>query len=272
MCLLVFVHRREPHHALVVLANRDEFLERPSVNMAVLRPSSPRILGGQDLRAGGTWMAVNENGLVAGLTNRRISPDPRRRSRGELPMELARHRTARAAADWIRHHVTPGTYNPCWLLVGDGTDLFHADLSDDTAVRVESLPEGVHVLENRPLSAESPKAAAVSRAVEGARRPSGELDVRALFDILALHDVPADARLDPEGRWEGYRFLELAAPCVHLATYGTRTALVARIHQTGHPPELWYTDGPPCRTAPEEVSAWFNPHGARGAPHSRHGT
>ena len=35
----------------------------------MLRGGGPRILGGRDEVAGGTWLAVNEHGVVAGLTN-----------------------------------------------------------------------------------------------------------------------------------------------------------------------------------------------------------
>ena len=61
--------------------------------MTVLAESDPRILGGRDEKAGGTWLAVNEHGVVAGLTNRPApdGADPARRSRGEIPLALAAH-------------------------------------------------------------------------------------------------------------------------------------------------------------------------------------
>ena len=84
----------DPAAPLLVGANRDEHLDRPAVAMTVLRESDPRILGGRDELAGGTWLAVNAHGLVAGLTNRPLpgGPDKSKRSRGELPLVLAAHR------------------------------------------------------------------------------------------------------------------------------------------------------------------------------------
>ncbi len=70
MCLLAVVSRLHPDTPLVVAANRDEWLTRPAVPMTVLRAGEPRILGGRDQQAGGTWLAVNDAGLVAGLTNK----------------------------------------------------------------------------------------------------------------------------------------------------------------------------------------------------------
>ncbi len=70
MCLLVFAWQTEPEYPLVVAANRDERLDRPAQALCVLQEERPRILGGRDDLAGGTWLAVNEHGVVAGLTNR----------------------------------------------------------------------------------------------------------------------------------------------------------------------------------------------------------
>ena len=121
MCLLVFAWQTEADMALLVAANRDERMDRPARSLCVLHDRDPRILGGRDELAGGTWLAVNEHGVVAGLTNR-PSPggrDPTKRSRGELPLLLAGHRTADAGLDELLSVVQPGAYNPAWLLVGD---------------------------------------------------------------------------------------------------------------------------------------------------------
>jgi uncharacterized protein with NRDE domain len=46
-----------PGAPLMVAANRDEFYERPSLAMTVLREHRPRILGGWDDLAGGAlWV------------------------------------------------------------------------------------------------------------------------------------------------------------------------------------------------------------------------
>ena len=69
MCLLIAMFGVVPDAPLIVAANRDERFDRPAVPITVLRERRPRILGGRDELAGGTWLAVNEHGVVAGLTN-----------------------------------------------------------------------------------------------------------------------------------------------------------------------------------------------------------
>ena len=71
--------------ALTIAANRDERYDRPAQSFTVLRERDPRVVGGRDSYAGGTWLAVNEYGVIAGLTNTPAANgrDASKRSRGE---------------------------------------------------------------------------------------------------------------------------------------------------------------------------------------------
>ena len=96
MCLLVVASRVVDGEPLIVGANRDEILERPSTAVTVLQDRRPRVLGGRDELSHGTWLAINEHGVCAGLTNQPLgeAKDPSKRSRGELPLALAHHASA----------------------------------------------------------------------------------------------------------------------------------------------------------------------------------
>ena len=76
----------------------------------MLDEGPPRIVGGRDELSGGTWLAVNQHGVCAGLTNQPLgeAKDPSRRSRGELPLALARHRTAPDAVDALAVGIPAG--------------------------------------------------------------------------------------------------------------------------------------------------------------------
>ncbi len=244
MCLLVVLHRVVPGAPLVVAANRDEWLARPTEALATLRERSPRLLGGRDLLAGGTWLAVGEHGLVAALTNRpaQAGRDASRRSRGELPLVAACATDAEAGASALASSVRGEDYNPCWLLVGDGLSLHYAEI-DAGAPAPVPLPPGLHVLENRPLGAGSPKAAFVRLRAQAAldqalasADPAGQL-MPALGALLGSHDVPPNA--DPG------RLREAQAACVHAGPYGTRSGMIVIVPDAG-PPRLRFADGPPC--------------------------
>jgi len=160
VCLLIALFQVVPSAPLIVAANRDERYDRPAVAITTLREAQPRVLGGRDEVAGGTWLAVNESGLVAGLTN---VPSPQgrdttKRSRGELPVALAAHQDAAAAVAWICATVDPADYNSCWLLVGDRESLFYVGLTGGPRPAARRLPPGSYVLENAPLEPVSAKA------------------------------------------------------------------------------------------------------------------
>ena len=102
MCLLMVIHKGVPGYPIIVVANRDEYYDRPTQGPHQLA-HTPAIWGGRDTRAGGTWLGVNTHGLAIGLTNRRIREDqendPQRRSRGLLCLEALHCSTAAEAAD-----------------------------------------------------------------------------------------------------------------------------------------------------------------------------
>src|SRR5690606_40646127 len=85
MCLIVLSLNEHPEYPLIVAANRDEFYGRKTARAAFCE-DRPEILGGRDLVACGTWLAMNRNGRVAMVTNYRDLSRQKKDapSRGEL--------------------------------------------------------------------------------------------------------------------------------------------------------------------------------------------
>jgi hypothetical protein len=75
-------------------------LARPWLPPAAHWAGQPDVIGGMDTLAGGTWLAVNAAGVVAGVLNRTgsLGPHAGKRSRGELPLLALRHSSAAAGA------------------------------------------------------------------------------------------------------------------------------------------------------------------------------
>jgi uncharacterized protein with NRDE domain len=268
VCLLVVVSRLDPGAPLVIGANRDEQLVRPATAMTVLHDAHPRILGGRDEEAGGTWLAVNEHGVAAGLTNR-PSPggrDPAKRSRGELPLALAHHRDAASAVDEFVTRYRPADYNPAWLLIGDRTALYALDMTGSAPTdraSVESLGPGIHILENNPLHAESPKADHVRELLGDAGAFEGDDLLERIRSVLVDHTVPGLAAQTGSGLSDDnvrVRPVQTLAACVHTDTYGTRSSTLVRVpsEPTTHP-QVWVADGHPCTSPFVDVSDLFEP-------------
>ena len=91
MCTVIVAWQCYPDAPLVIAANRDELLGRPSDPPLLLTSEPPR-WGGRDRLAGGTWLAVDPAGRIGAVTNRHpggVLPtlDASRRTRGTLPLE-----------------------------------------------------------------------------------------------------------------------------------------------------------------------------------------
>jgi uncharacterized protein with NRDE domain len=198
--------------------------------------------------AGGTWLAVNEHGVVAGLTNGHAAAgrDPSRRSRGELPLALATHASATLAVDAFATAFRPSDYNPAWILLGDRDALFFVDMTGGNAPVIEELPAGVHVLENRPLDAPSAKADNVRSLLTGAEDLSGDALQARLQAVLADHQVPT-TELGRSPEQAERRPVPVNAACVHTERYGTRWSGIVTVgDNTRVPPDFRFADGPPC--------------------------
>jgi uncharacterized protein with NRDE domain len=251
MCLLIAMSGVVDGAPLIMAANRDERLDRPAVPMTVLRDHGPRILGGRDELAGGTWLAVNEHGVVAGLTNQPSvgGRDPSKRSRGELPLAFASHASAAEAVDAVATTLYAADYNPCWMLVGDRSTLFFIGIAGHGEPEVERLGPGLYVLENAPLRPRSAKAEFVTGLIDSAL--SLQADRGAASTLAALETVlgshkPAipEARTDATGRvWPP----EVTAACVHVEGYGTRSAMTVLVPVSGVP-SVRVADGRPCES------------------------
>ena len=249
MCLLIVLAQMRPDIPLIVGANRDELLDRPAQPMTVLREARPRVLGGRDELADGTWLAVNEAGVVAGLTNRPTKEprDPTKRSRGELPIALARHTSAAAAVEAFASRIRPSDYNPAWLIVGDRETVFAIDMTGDDRPVINPLPPGMHILENQPVGTTSPKVNHVRNLLAGVDDLAEHLLVKHLQAVLGDHDVPAGFQADHEDDTDRLP-AQVKAACVHTERYGTRWSCVITMPGVGaQPPTVRYADGPACQ-------------------------
>jgi len=238
MCTLVLYFQVFPQYPLVIAANRDESLTRPSAPPTVLS-SAPWIYGGRDLLAGGTWLGINQYGLVAAVLNRRAPDpaDPRRRSRGLLCLDALKHPSTHAAQQCVA--AQPATrYNPFSLVIADP---FAAALvyPDEHTIQVRHLSPGVYMLTN--LNLDDPDCPRISRfsqrflqvSKNSACAPLRLTDVFAQLQVLlADHTATQDPRL---------------SLCLHLDGYGTCSSTLLAYSSPDNRYIYLHAPGPPCQ-------------------------
>jgi uncharacterized protein with NRDE domain len=256
MCLLIVLHRVHPDAPLIVAANRDEWLSRAATASTVLQAHGPRILGGRDDVAGGTWLSINEHGVFAGLTNRpTLTRDPSKRSRGELPLALAQHESAHVAAEQFASSFRPSDFSPAWLFVADRASLALLDMTQGERPAVTHLQPGVHILENRAWHSASGKVRHVRARLAGVEQLHGDALFAHLHAVLRDHTIPQGPP-DDSGVPGFDRPRETEACCVHAGPYGTRSSTIV-IAKPGERPRVWTSDGPPCTHPLIERTALF---------------
>lgn len=148
MCTVILLRRPGAPWPLLLAANRDERLDR-----AWDLPAEhwPGLIGGRDATAGGTWMAMNRQGVVAAVLNRAgsLGPAPGKRSRGELPLMALEATTAEAAAERVAA-LDAGLWRPFNLVIADArTAWFLAGLGAGRPEAV-ALPPGVSMVTAHP--------------------------------------------------------------------------------------------------------------------------
>jgi uncharacterized protein with NRDE domain len=260
MCTLAVGLQLDRRWPLVVAANRDEQLDRPSEGWA-LRPRRPAAQGERstgpawaaplDLQAGGTWVGVSARGVsargvFAGVTNHFVrlgwKPDPTRRSRGELVPLALDHRSAPEAARALGA-LDAAQWNPFHLVVAsaEGAFLWWYDGEEQGLAPLEP---GLHVVTERDREGRGPRADRLR-----ARWPA-EPTLPRLRELLVHH---GDGGAERGGMEELLRTFDRSdATCIHGdPVYGTRSSVILRLAPDLAASELYVAEGRPC-TAPHE--------------------
>lgn len=153
MCTLVCLRRPGHVWPLLVAGNRDEMPNRPWIAPGRHWEDRPEIVAGLDELGEGSWLGVNDHGLVAAVMNREgtLGPMPGKRSRGELVLEGLDHTEAREAANALAD-IDPRAYRPFNVFLADAVSAFWLRSCEGCeSVEVFEIAAGLHMLSAREL-------------------------------------------------------------------------------------------------------------------------
>lgn len=257
MCTIIVALAVWPEAPLVIAANRDEALGRPAVEprlWAAGEVADRVVLAPRDLRAGGTWLGLNDAGLFVGITNRRAPTDPARRSRGDLVFE------ALGAADHVQAHarvraLDARAFNPFHLLLADRGGAVIV-WSDGERLHDQPLAPGVHFITERSFGA------GPSRRHERLAELAVDLSSGPLPDPEQWRSILADHRPhEVDGERPSPTAIGFDSMCVHAQPldYGTRSSTLIELGrgrggtsaqaQAQDSVRFLHAPGRPCETA-----------------------
>ena len=225
MCLLLMALNTHATYPLILLANRDEYYERPSAS-AHFWDEAPSVLAGKDLRAGGTWLGITRKGRIGAVTNYR---DPASIKQG-TPSR------GRLVSDFLLGQLGPeeyidkldgeaGKYNGFNLVVGQkGQYYWYSNRGEG----VRSLSAGIYGLSNHLLDTPWPKVAKSKDALVHLLSEQEEPSLEELFLILTDYTIAGDEDLPDTG--VGLEWERILSPIfIKSPTYGTRSSTVMLI-------------------------------------------
>lgn len=200
MCTLVVLRRPDHPWPVLLAANRDEMIARPWRAPGRHWPDRPEVVAGLDELAGGSWLGMNDHGVVAAVLNRRnsLGPDAEKRSRGELVLEALEHADALEAAQALSD-LDGRAYRGFNMALLDNRDAYWLRGTGERIVGVLPLPEGISMLTAYDLNAkDSPRAQRFLPRFAEAPAPDPETeDWRAWEELLAETDYDPEA--GPQG-------------------------------------------------------------------------
>lgn len=153
MCSVVIARHCLPDWPILMAANRDEMLDRPWQPPARHWPDREEVVAGLDELAGGTWLGLNDYGVVATILNRKhtLGPAAGKRSRGELVLEALDHADAAAAIDAMLS-LNADAYRPFNMVIADNQHAAVIIGRGEGAVIRQDIPDGVSMITHADLN------------------------------------------------------------------------------------------------------------------------
>lgn len=212
MCVLICRVGASP----LLGANRDEVYDRPFSPPMRWDAETP-FWAPRDDTEGGTWIGINDNGLVAAITNlSRLESEEGRTSRGHLVAGALARPDLEAARSFLDEELNGDPRNPCQIFLMQGPRAIDCVIRPEGHEFIELTP-GVHVLSNLHDTDEI------------------VFDLPEEFTLDDLRPILADTRKDlPRG----------FAVCKYAGWRGT---VASTLIDPGK--ELWFAAGPPDKTA-----------------------
>jgi|TARA_B100000315_G_scaffold258691_1_gene311709 hypothetical protein len=246
MCTLTVRFAPEDDYPVIIAANRDEFYNRFSAMPAIIE-TDPLIFAPKDMEAGGTWIGINEYGLLAAITNVWVetdsggmSPGPDGdRSRGLLTVDILHSKTLEQAAEMLHENITKFQYQYFNLLIASNKGF--AVFCYTGKLEGGEISDSATVINNQPY-----------QRLDGSQStilpfPKTENEERGW-----IKNIQSSLSRHPD-------------ICKHLDLYGTCCSQIIAISHRNEtsisplfPDKFWFAGGSPCETPFADLTQYIS--------------
>lgn len=196
MCTVLLLLRPGHPWPVLLAANRDERLDRPWSAPARHWPDRPGVLAGRDDSAGGTWMGMNQAGVLAAVLNRphSLGPVPGKRSRGELPLAALDAAAAAAAAARLAA-LDAGLWRPFNMVLADAAGGWFLRGLGQGRADAQPLPPGLSIVTaHDPNDLSSPRIARALPRFAASPPPCPDSGDWSAWEALLADTAPGKER------------------------------------------------------------------------------
>jgi len=155
MCTSVILFRKKHNWPLIIGSNRDEALSRKSKFPRRHWPNLyPQIIGGLDVKERGTWIALNDHGLVCIIHNRQLEKDNKliKKSRGQIILNLLNFDNIQVALEYLQM-LNLEHYNGFNIILASSTYCYWGKhISVEKKIKIKELDEGISVITDKDLN------------------------------------------------------------------------------------------------------------------------
>ncbi|GAB4454731.1 MAG: NRDE family protein [Bacteroidia bacterium] len=221
MCLIVISLNNHPIYQLVLVANRDEFYERPT-KTANFWEEHPNLLAGKDILAGGTWLGLTTEGKFSALTNYRDVTNLKKNapSRGNLVLNyLVNKYNPKEYINTFKEN--EDLYNGFNLLIGNLNELYYYSNISKEFLKINN---GIHGLSNAFLNTSWQKVQKGKEKLTNILKNS-KISPDSLFEMMYDKEIASDDLLPNTGvglEWER----KLSSMFIQSPKYGTRCTTI----------------------------------------------
>ena len=238
MCTMAILYRVARGTPILIAANREERFDRPT-QYPKIQSGTPRVVCGIDRQAGGTWLGVNQYGLLCTVANRpkaKLPPEPR--SRGLLCRDLLDRRNAKEAAAHAAKELATGAYAGANFVCADAR--YAAVVHGGNRVEVVELTPGLHVITTGNM--DDPR----DERHQYVRRMLTLHTLDSAVTFLAVASRVFSRKPDSEGR---------RGVVITGGEFGTVSSTLLSLPRKIQHAVYQYTSGPPCDNTYDDLSA-----------------
>ena len=230
MCITIFSYQQDHEIPIILINNRDEYHKRPTAKSHYWE-DHPNILGGKDLKAGGSWLAINKNGTFASITNYR---DTRLKtlnsptSRGKIVTDFVLSNNQEAFLNSLQENCSE--YEGFNLIAGWANKIYY--FSNITKELVQ-LSDGIYGVSNHLLDSPWPKLVKAKQKFQDLiSHERNSFQSEEVFNFMIDNGSFPDEDLPDTG--VGIELERFLAPLFIVGKqYGTRSTSILQISSAG---------------------------------------